>query len=278
MSSEHPRAARPLRIVILTGTCAGSASLVLPLLKQDPAFDLCAVLYAPQHFPSAWARLKRDLRKTRKIGLFGALIGLRIRRWHAGEPVEPTEAVARRVGVPFEVVERLNSEQCRQRLRELQPDIGLILGCGLIKPDVLEIPRLGMVNIHGDILPQFRGGTSILWPIYEGWTESGFTIHRVDAGIDTGAILHVERYAIDFRPTLRETFEANIGKVQRAVPAALLHVLQNFDEFLARAEPQTKGRAYTTPTLRQYRRMVAQNRRLYQEQQDRRTAEQTRSA
>ena len=62
-----------------------------------------------------------------------------------------------------------------------------------------------MVNIHTEILPDFKGASSIIWPIYKKIKTTGFTIHQIDKKIDNGKILYQERYAIDFYPTLEET-------------------------------------------------------------------------
>jgi methionyl-tRNA formyltransferase len=129
-------------------------------------------------------------------------------------------------------------------------------------PKVFRVPKLGTVNVHGEVLPEFRGGSSVIWPIYEGIRETGLTVHRMDERIDTGEILHRERFPIAFKNSLRETVEHNVAEIARRIPVALVHVITHFDELVENQAPQGIGRNYTTPTFRQYRRILRQHKRL----------------
>ena len=60
-----------------------------------------------------------------------------------------------------------------------EADLGLALGNGFIGPSIFTIPCFGMVNIHSEMLPEFRGAQSFIWPIYEGVGWMGFTIHQI---------------------------------------------------------------------------------------------------
>lgn len=255
-----------MRVAILTNYQFGSASRCLPALLARQGVEVVGVLRGLGQVKSRWARMQRDLRKIQRIGVAGALIGLRMRRWNVGPDEGDLDAIARGAGIPVETTARLNDVHAKEVLRRWAPDLGLILGAGIIRADVLEIPRLGMVNVHGEILPDFRGATSVIWAIHEGRTETGFTIHRVDPGIDTGDILHVERMPIEFRPTLRETYQHNVPRLQSPISERLAQVVADFEKALATARKQGTGRTFTTPNWSQYRRMVSENRRLYQAQ------------
>jgi methionyl-tRNA formyltransferase len=124
-----------------------------------------------------------------------------------------------------------------------------------------------MINVHGDVLPRFRGGRSVIWPIYEGVREAGFSIHRIDRGIDTGALLHVERFPLDVRPTLRETYVVNVATLRRKAVPKLPEVVANLPDYLARATVQgaRDGMCYTSPTFWQFLRMLRQHRRMLRE-------------
>ena len=77
------------------------------------------------------------------------------------------------------------------RLRALAPDIGVVVAYGhILKPDLLAIPRQGMVNVHPSLLPELRGAAPIAWAIINGLEKTGVTIMQLDAGIDSGPILH----------------------------------------------------------------------------------------
>jgi methionyl-tRNA formyltransferase len=103
---------------------------------------------------------------------------------------------------------------------------------------------------------------SIIWPIYEGVAEAGFTIHQIDRGIDTGRLLHVERFPIRFKENLRATYRENVVEIRRRVPRALVEVVARYDDHVARSSKQGEGQTYTTPSLRQFLHMLRQHRRL----------------
>jgi methionyl-tRNA formyltransferase len=173
--------------------------------------------------------------------------------------------LAKQFGVPFYQTEAINSDRTVHIFQDLRADLGLSLGNGYIGRRVFSIPRHGMINVHGELLPRFQGAHSVIWPIHDGIEETGFTIHRIDDGIDTGDILYQERLPIAFRPTLRETVEASIERMRPRVPPALVRVCEDFDDFAAGARRQEGGRSYTTPTLRQFLRMARNHRRMYLE-------------
>jgi methionyl-tRNA formyltransferase len=251
-----------VRVVILTGSRFGSASHCLPALAEQPGVEVALVVHALGHYRSRWTKLRRDARKTLRIGPLGALVGRRMRSWYAGPPETDLAELARRYGIPFESSPRTNADETVELFRRSGAELGLSLGNSIIFPRVFEVPRLGMLNVHGEILPDFQGAASVVWPIYEGVPETGFSIHRIDRSIDTGPLLYVERRPIEFRATLRETVAHNVAETRRRVPPALARVVADFDGYLARARVQRGGRSYTTPTFRQFLRMRRQHERL----------------
>lgn len=84
------------------------------------------------------------------------------------------------------------------RLKEFQPDIMVVVAYGLILPqEVLDIPRLGCINIHVSLLPKWRGAAPIQRAVLAGDKESGVTIMQMDVGLDTGDMLLVEKITLD---------------------------------------------------------------------------------
>ncbi|MDB9372658.1 methionyl-tRNA formyltransferase [Nodularia sphaerocarpa] len=76
------------------------------------------------------------------------------------------------------------------QLRESDADVFVVVAYGqILSPEILDMPRLGCVNVHGSILPQYRGAAPIQWCLYNGETETGITTMLMDAGMDTGAML-----------------------------------------------------------------------------------------
>ncbi|MDN3921399.1 methionyl-tRNA formyltransferase [Roseateles violae] len=85
----------------------------------------------------------------------------------------------------------------RQALLDARPDVMIVAAYGLILPQwVLDLPRLGCLNIHASLLPRWRGAAPIHRAIEAGDAETGITIMQMDAGLDTGDMLLVERLAI----------------------------------------------------------------------------------
>jgi len=90
-----------------------------------------------------------------------------------------------------------DAAQARDALLAAQPDVLIVAAYGLILPAwVLELPRLGCINIHASLLPRWRGAAPIHRAIEAGDTQTGITIMQMDTGLDTGAMLLVERLAI----------------------------------------------------------------------------------
>jgi len=90
-----------------------------------------------------------------------------------------------------------DAAQAREALLAARPDVLVVAAYGLILPAwVLELPRLGCLNIHASLLPRWRGAAPIHRAIEAGDTQTGITIMQMDAGLDTGGMLLVERLAI----------------------------------------------------------------------------------
>jgi len=102
----------------------------------------------------------------------------------------PVKELALRLGLPVLQPERARHEAFLAELRELRPDLIAVLAYGQILPQaLLDLPRLGCLNVHTSLLPRWRGAAPIQWAILEGDSETGVTIMRMDAGLDTGGIV-----------------------------------------------------------------------------------------
>jgi methionyl-tRNA formyltransferase len=78
-----------------------------------------------------------------------------------------------------------------QHLRDLNPDIGVVVAYGhILKPALLALPKRGMVNVHPSLLPGLRGAAPVEWAIIRGHETTGVTIMQLDAGMDSGPVLH----------------------------------------------------------------------------------------
>lgn len=119
----------------------------------------------------------------------------------------PVKKIATEFNIPVLQPSSLKPEQAQQELIKLKPDLIIVLAYGLILPQaVLDIPTYGCINIHGSILPRWRGAAPIQHAILAGDTETGITTMQMDAGLDTGDILKIYPCAILPTDTTGELF------------------------------------------------------------------------
>ncbi|HEY7771867.1 MAG TPA: methionyl-tRNA formyltransferase, partial [Marinagarivorans sp.] len=103
----------------------------------------------------------------------------------------PVKQVAQDAGIPVYQPASLKSPEDQQALTNLQADVMIVVAYGLLLPKaVLEIPAHGCLNVHGSILPRWRGAAPIQRAIEAGDSETGITIMQMDVGLDTGDMLY----------------------------------------------------------------------------------------
>lgn len=103
----------------------------------------------------------------------------------------PVKTAAVAESLPVLQPERPKDPAFVAELKRLQPDVGVVVAYGhILTPEVLAVPRLGMVNVHPSLLPELRGAAPIEWAILNGLTKTGVTIMQMEAGLDSGPILH----------------------------------------------------------------------------------------
>ena len=120
--------------------------------------------------------------------------------------------------------ENLKTQQAQAELAELQADVMVVVAYGLILPaPVLAAPRLGCVNVHGSLLPRWRGAAPIQRAIWAGDNETGVTIMQMDEGLDTGPMLAKSRINIEKSDTSASLYE----KLAKLGPLALVETLRS---------------------------------------------------
>lgn len=254
-----------MRVCIVTGVPFGGAGATLPAIASTGNVELCCVIVVRGVPQDRGKMLRRKMRKILRIGPLGAVNGLRLRKWYHHSDGQDVFASARRFNIPVVEVNGVNSVETISAFRKFDIELGISLGNGYISRSTFDVPKFGMINYHGELLPQYPGALSIIWPIYFGLTKTGFTIHRIDTGIDTGPILLRQEFDIAFRSTLRETVEATGRIVHPHMPDAIAEVLSNWERLSADARPNTVTRSFTTPTIAEFARMSWNNRKLFRE-------------
>lgn len=147
----------------------------------------------------------------------------------------PVKALAAQNNLDIYQPQSLKDAEQQAILTSLQADIMVVVAYGLILPQViLDAPRLGCINVHGSILPRWRGAAPIQRAVEAGDTETGITIMQMDAGLDTGAMLSITRCPIDED----ETSGSLYNKLAALGGPALLGTLDKIERCTAVATAQ----------------------------------------
>ncbi len=103
----------------------------------------------------------------------------------------PVKSAATAQNIPVFSPQRLKKDaETLSQLRDLNADVFVVVAYGqILSQEILDMPRLGCINVHGSILPKYRGAAPINWCLYHGETQTGVTTILMDAGMDTGAML-----------------------------------------------------------------------------------------
>ncbi|TRD10660.1 methionyl-tRNA formyltransferase [Erythrobacter insulae] len=155
----------------------------------------------------------------------------------------PVQAKAEALGIPVRSPKSLRDEAAQAEFAALNADVAVVAAYGLILPQaVLDAPTHGCLNIHASILPRWRGAAPIHRAIMAGDEETGVTIMQMEAGLDTGPMLHIVRTPIADKTTGDLTAElAELGA------GAMVEVLADLDSY--DAQPQDDGDTTYAPKI-----------------------------
>ena len=120
----------------------------------------------------------------------------------------PVKELALRYGAEVFQPKTLRAPEAREKIAACSPDFIVVAAYGKILPqEVLDIPRFGCVNLHGSLLPKYRGAAPIQWSVINGEKVTGVTSMLMNAGLDTGDILYTSETAIGENETAGELFD-----------------------------------------------------------------------
>jgi methionyl-tRNA formyltransferase len=109
----------------------------------------------------------------------------------------PVKLLALKLDLPVLQPARARDENFIAELRALKPDLIVVVAYGHILPQIiLDLPKFGCLNVHTSLLPRYRGAAPIQWAVANGETETGVTVMKMDAGLDSGPIVSQRRTAI----------------------------------------------------------------------------------
>jgi len=155
--------------------------------------------------------------------------------------------VALKNNLPLEQPEKVkNNKVFVSLLKSLNPDIIVVVAYGKILPkEILELPKLGCLNVHASLLPKYRGAAPVQWAILKGEEETGITIMKLDEGLDTGEIILQEKVAIESV----DTTETLMVKLFDKGSKLLLTALQQIKDGAAKFQKQKESEVTYAPLL-----------------------------
>jgi methionyl-tRNA formyltransferase len=159
----------------------------------------------------------------------------------------PVKRCAERLGLALFQPAKIRTPEVHETLRSLAPDAVVIVGYGKIIPQsIIDIPRLGCVNLHASLLPKYRGAAPVNWAIIRGETRTGLTTMKIDAGLDTGDTLL--RAETEIAP---EDDAESLGRRLAGLGAPLmLETLEGLESGTIIPQPQNHAEATLAPILK----------------------------
>jgi methionyl-tRNA formyltransferase len=162
--------------------------------------------------------------------------------------VSPVKAAAISLGIAVVQPATIkNNTEFRDQLAAIGPEAIIVVGYGRIIPQwMIDLPRLGNLNLHASLLPKYRGAAPIQWAIACGESVTGVTTMRIDAGLDTGDILMQREISIDWKDTA-ETLGPKLAAMGASLMVETLHGLEGGK---VRPTPQDHAHATLAPILK----------------------------
>ncbi len=208
---------RPLRTVFLyTAHHLGSA-VVFNAIAQCPHLEIAGIVRGPALPPTRDGRMRRPgLKQARRVGLrfaltlYGHHLVQRVALTLAGlinplrgRGILPCRRLAGQHGWRFLDCPNVNSADGKAFIKDTAPDLVIAAYFSqIVDPDVIAIPRLGILNLHPGWLPAYRGAMSYAWALVKGEETGGATVHWMDPGIDTGPIVVRCRFPVASQETV----------------------------------------------------------------------------
>lgn len=158
----------------------------------------------------------------------------------------PVKAAALEEDVPVLQPEGPSTPEFLEEIRRLAPDAGVVVAYGhLLKPELLAIPKRGMVNVHPSLLPELRGAAPVEWAILRGLENTGVTIMQMTAGLDSGPILLQLPHRV---PNDVTGGELSVHLAEMGAQA-LVEALALMEQDMLRPVPQEETRATYAPKI-----------------------------
>jgi methionyl-tRNA formyltransferase len=228
---------------------------VLSLRSGESAVFVVPPLYRNQTPIGAARRYLQTFGFRAAVGLTARIVRAKLRR-------QSIERACERYRVPCEAVDDVNAPEFLERLRTIGTDLIVSVSCPQIfKQPLIELPSRGCLNIHGAMLPAYRGVMPSFWMLANGETEAGVSIFFVNDDIDAGELCAQRSFAID----AGETLDQFLRRSKTIAAELLLELLAQIETGTVTSTPLdlSKGSYYSWPKREDVQRFHAAGRRVW---------------
>jgi methionyl-tRNA formyltransferase len=214
---------KPVRVAVLTNRSTRGVAIIEALTEAGIRID--ALIIDSDRF-AVRAQARKAARLVAKRGISETLYRTRKGVKRAVAAIRRSERELdfyRRFSLVVVEVPNANGPESERLLKSLAPDVLVLGGSRILKPHILSIPRIGVLNPHPGLLPAYRGVDVIPWAVYNG-DPLGVTVHFVDPGIDTGDIVAQRPFEVqpgDSLGSLRRKADALLGQIMAEVVSQL---------------------------------------------------------
>jgi methionyl-tRNA formyltransferase len=265
-----PTVRKPLKIVFITpdepSVMPAFFTRVVPAAKDDIA---AIAVVSPIYKRSSWLGQAKRFAGAFGWGEFAVeasqfgfhKVADAVRRVAPVGRHHSVRSVARAYGREVLTPEDVNGPEFLSYLRALEPDLVISVSCPQIfREELLAIPRLGCINVHSALLPDYRGMLPTFWALANGEERTGVTVHYMSPGIDGGGILLQRTIPI----AADETLHSLMGKSKAAAAELVLEAIAGFRDgpLDSLPNPPDEGSYFSFPTREDVRRFKARGRRL----------------
>lgn len=159
----------------------------------------------------------------------------------------PVKLVAEELRIPLIQPQKLRQPEAVQQLKDWNPDLIVVSAFGqILRPEVLDLPRQGCINVHASLLPRWRGAAPIQAAILAGDAQAGVTIMKMDPGLDTGPMLSQRAIPID----AEDTGGSLLQKLSHLGGELLLETLPGYISGEIQPQPQPETGSTYAPMLK----------------------------
>ncbi len=146
----------------------------------------------------------------------------------------------------------LKSEELYQQIKELQPDLIVVIAFRILPKKLFSIPKSGSINIHGSLLPKYRGAAPINWALIHGETETGLSAFYLKQKVDTGDIIHQMKIPIEDN----DNFDSLYQKMSALAAPFLMETIDKIESDRADSIEQDDSKASQAPKIKPFEALI----------------------